>query len=345
MGRRRKDKADNALPPYVYRGKSAYEWRTHQGRGVPLTCVPLCPLAAPFSEVWAAWERKQAQPKLDLAWLLTTYQDSREFRAHSDGKPKARETVSEQERQIGFLIRYPRGHGQSFGSAPLKSITPGVLRRYLDARTAAGSPVAGNREITLVSTAWGWALERDLIAWPNPARLVKRNTERARTRYVTDAEYEAGYRLAAEGPAWMQPAMELAYLCRMRGGEIRRATKSDVTPEGFATRRLKGSRDALTTWSDRLRAAVAAALATSPNALTLLADRDGKPIGKSAWNSAWQRWQKKLEAAGVAPYTAHDLKAKGVSDFEGDKQAASGHRTPGQVAVYDRKPRTVKPTR
>ena len=79
--------------------------------------------------------------------------------------------------------------------------------------------------------------------------------------------------------------------------------------------------------------------------MTLLADREGKPIGKAAWNSAWQRWQKKLGEAGVEPFTPHDLKAKGVSDLEGDKQAASGHRTPGQVAVYDRKPRTVKPTR
>lgn len=345
MGRQREESGDKALPPYVYRGKSAYEWRPYQGRGVKLACVRLCPLSAPISEVWAAWERQQAQFVHNLAWLLTSYRDSREFRTHSDGKPKSKQTVGEQERQIEYLIRRPRGNGQTFGTAPLRSITAGVLRRYLDARTAEGSPVAGNREVTLISTAWAWALERDLISWPNPARLVKRNVERPRTRYVTDDEYAVGYRLAATGPAWMQPAMELAYLCRMRGGEVRRATKHDVTAEGFATRRLKGSRDALTLWSDRLRAAVAAALATSPSAVTLLADRDGKPIGQSAWNSAWQRWQKKLAEEGVEPFTPHDLKAKGVSDFEGDKQAASGHRTPGQVAIYDCKPRAVKPTR
>lgn len=87
-----------------------------------------------------------------------------------------------------------------------------------------------------------------------------------------------------------------------------------------------------------LAVGAAAALATSAGAVPLLADRDGKPVGKSSW-------QRRLEGEGVAPFTPHDVKAEGVSDFEGDKRAAPGHRTPGQVAVSDRKPRTVRPTR
>ncbi|MCD3127223.1 integrase, partial [Salmonella enterica subsp. enterica serovar Enteritidis] len=38
--------------------------------------------------------------------------------------------------------------------------------------------------------------------------------------------------------------------------------------------------------------------------------------------------------------TFHDLKAKGISDYEGtakDKQKYSGHKTESQVLVYDRK--------
>jgi hypothetical protein len=44
--------------------------------------------------------------------------------------------------------------------------------------------------------------------------------------------------------------------------------------------------------------------------------------------------------------TFHDLKAKGISDYEGssrEKQIFSGHKTESQVVVYDRKVK-VSPT-
>ena len=36
-------------------------------------------------------------------------------------------------------------------------------------------------------------------------------------------------------------------------------------------------------------------------------------------------------------FSFHDLKATGVSDFEGDKKKASGHKSERMVNVYDRK--------
>ena len=51
-----------------------------------------------------------------------------------------------------------------------------------------------------------------------------------------------------------------------------------------------------------------------------------------------------MRAAGVECFTFHDLKAKGATDFKGDKQAATGHRALAMVARYNR-PRTVDPTR
>jgi len=44
-------------------------------------------------------------------------------------------------------------------------------------------------------------------------------------------------------------------------------------------------------------------------------------------------------------FTFHDLKAKGVSDFDGDKKLASGHRSDSMIDVYDRKPGSVKATK
>jgi hypothetical protein len=48
---------------------------------------------------------------------------------------------------------------------------------------------------------------------------------------------------------------------------------------------------------------------------------------------------------GGGRFTFRDLKAKGVSDFEGGKKKASGHKSNRTVGVYDRKPIEVDATR
>ena len=61
--------------------------------------------------------------------------------------------------------------------------------------------------------------------------------------------------------------------------------------------------------------------------------------------TAWQRLMKSAVEGGLKEsFTLHDLKRKGVSDFEGDKLAASGHRSPQMLQVYDVLPATVAPT-
>lgn len=66
-----------------------------------------------------------------------------------------------------------------------------------------------------------------------------------------------------------------------------------------------------------------------------------KVIGKTI-NKWWDKARKAAEEkAGVSfGCTFHDIKAKGISDYEGssrDKQLFSGHKTESQVLVYDRK--------
>lgn len=41
-------------------------------------------------------------------------------------------------------------------------------------------------------------------------------------------------------------------------------------------------------------------------------------------------------------FTFHDLKRKGVTDTEGNKQEASGHRNAAMLNIYDVKPIIVK---
>lgn len=80
--------------------------------------------------------------------------------------------------------------------------------------------------------------------------------------------------------------------------------------------------------------------------LYIIHDDHGQPIIESTFDSAWQRLMVKASHLGLKErFTFHDLKAKGVSDFVGDKQRAAGHRTARMADVYDRKVERIKATR
>ena len=166
-------------------------------------------------------------------------------------------------------------------------------------------------------------------------------------RGVEDWEYDFIRGLTA--PWYIRQAIEMAHLCRMRKVEILTARQNQVLEQGFDTLRRKGSRDAITLWSDRLRAAVNAAkdYPRKANSIYLFADHYGHPIKESTFDTAWQRLMAKAKKRNpeFVPFTFHDLKSKGVSDFVGEKKRASGHKTDAMVARYDRKKMEVNPTR
>jgi integrase len=141
--------------------------------------------------------------------------------------------------------------GETFGQIDDERIIPGVIRKYIAPRSA---PVAANREVAFLSICFSWAVERDLLK-TNPCKDVRRNSEKPRTRYVTDTEYRAVFELAAPWPH-VQCTMEFAYLCRMRLCEVLDLKQSDLIDAGLHVRRRKGSRDNIITWSPRLDAAV-----------------------------------------------------------------------------------------
>ncbi|MGQ7198146.1 tyrosine-type recombinase/integrase, partial [Escherichia sp. HC-TM1] len=74
----------------------------------------------------------------------------------------------------------------------------------------------------------------------------------------------------------------------------------------------------------------------------------GERYSYKGFNEAWRKARTAAsEYLGVPlDCTFHDLKAKGISDYEGssrDKQQFSGHKTESQVLVYDRKTK-ISPT-
>lgn len=333
MGRKRKD--ENAwLPPGVYEDNGRYVYR--KGK----TCARLCSVDSPRSLVWIAYEKYTANDDQTFKSLAMEYFDSPKFKALS---PR---TQKDYHRYYGSVRGYETKYGE-FADVRVELFTPGMITLYLENR---GAPIQANREMAFVSAVFAWGVARDK-APHNPCIGVQRNTERPRKRYVSDLEYNAVYEYAATRipgkrprPWYLQPMMEFAYLCRMRMVEVLDLKKSDILEQGLDTRRVKGSNDAVTLWSDRLRKAVNQCLEQKGQVESIYLFHNGRG-GKVTQSSVQSAWQRMMRDVSVDRFTYHDLKAKGVSDFDGDKKKASGHKSASMVAIYDRKKDEVDATR
>lgn len=187
---------------------------------------------------------------------------------------------------------------------------------------------------------------------PNPCIGVDLNKERPRDKYVTPEEYLIVYQaaLSMRNPMFAY-ALEIAYLCRARRGEVFSMTFDNVLENGLLLNRGKGSRSDVILWSNRLRSAVEGCKNIYPNAPTpimggfLLHNSNGKQYAESALNSAWQRVMVKAkEKFGLRThFTFHDIKAAGCTDAEFEN--AGSHKTKKMEAIYDRLPGTKEATK
>ena len=304
------DKYGVRFKPYLGRVNGKIKW------GKTIT---IAPPDTPMSEVWRLYEEMVGDERQTLGWLLALYKDSDRFRELS---PKSQKDYA---KAIEKLTGAPVGNDR-FGSIELRLIDKRSIRSYLDTYP---SPVAANRQIAVLKSAWNWVLERHNVP-DNPCIGVKLNREAPRERYVTDDEYEWVQRNA---PASISQMCELAYLLRARLSEVLNLTTDDVTDDYVVLRRLKGSEGEHTMLSERLRAAVSDV-------------RGGRHIcyqySESGFRSAWRRLQGKMREAGIEPHSFHDLKSKGVSDHQSNH---SGHRSPTMRKTYVRKLQEVPATR
>jgi integrase len=181
----------------------------------------------------------------------------------------------------------------------------------------------------------------------NPARGVAALKEQSRDRYVSEGEYIAFLGFVAPTYPYLVPVAELAYLCRLRISEVCDLKRADIREDGLFAARRKGSKDALTGWTPRLRAAVNGALSLHGDiaSLYVIPGTTRGRMRESTIQTAWQRAMVKWAALGNTRFRLHDLKRKGVSDADGDKLAASGHRSAAMLRVYDVLPSRAPATR
>jgi integrase len=135
--------------------------------------------------------------------------------------------------------------------------------------------------------------------------------------------------------------MTVLYLTAMRKKDLLKLVRPDLREEGLYVQQSKTGVKQLKEWTLELRQAINAALAL-PSAhptMHVFHNSSGGPIGESSLNNDWREaWALAIKAVPTLErFTIHDLKAKSISDFQGDKQAFSGHKTERQVATYDRK--------
>lgn len=337
MGRPRKSRRN--IPPYVYLGKGRWYLRPYLGNGKFGPEVRLCGPEASDRKIWDAYLEsvETGQPKGSLNWLIEKYFDSNDFGS------KAVSTQKEY-KHCGKTIQNTRTKdGRKFGDRSIARITPGVLRKYADKR-AETSVVRANRELAFLSIVFSYGFERDYVN-TNPAKGVKKTAEPPRQRYVTDDEYAAVYEQA---PATLQIAMEFAFLCRLRRGEVLALQRQHVLDGGLHVIRSKGSKDQIIEWTPRLRKVVKRAqkLPGQIASTYLIHNKYGQRVRNEAFKSAWQRTiAKAVKKSAIERFTFHDLKRKAVSDFSGDKLLASGHHSASMLRIYDVSIGTVPATK
>lgn len=314
MGRQRKDAGRDAwVPKRVYRGRSAWEWKTG-GK-----TIRLCRLDQPPAVVLQRYaEAVEINPADDtVAQLAKLYHDSAQFARLS----KVTQADYEQAAKKPLAV---------FGKMRPAAVKPATIRQYMDKR-GVSSTYRANRELSWLMVVFGFGFERGMVA-TNPAIGVKKFPEQRRRHYVTPEAYQTAYQ-AASAP--LRVAMELAYCTGLRQADVLALTWQQVRPEGILVRQSKTGREVLKAITPRVQAALdlAKTLPKPENVQcwSVVHTRAGRRYTRTGFNSSWQRIN--------AGFTFHDLRRAGATDMEdANRQNFTGHASQRMAESYNVRP-------
>src|SRR5438046_3762691 len=103
--------------------------------------------------------------------------------------------------------------------------------------------------MALLSRVFTKAIEWGVVD-ENPCREIRKERPKPRRRYVTEAEYAAGYKAMR---VMAQCAMELAVLTGLRPGDLLGLTRANLTDDGIDVATSKTGKHLLIEWSEALR--------------------------------------------------------------------------------------------
>jgi integrase len=333
MGRVRRPE-DNWMPTRVYRGRTQYEYHPKSGKAVMLG-----PLNMEQHEVWAAYAEASKESALTVDKLWARYEASRNFTRR---KPSTQTQYTECWNMLEKV----------WTGVDAARVKPKHVREWMDKR-GEKSEVSANREHSVLSNLFAYGYERGLVKL-NPCKGVKKFPEKPRTRYIEDAEYLPYLK---HSTPLIQVLMELTYLQGSRPGEVRLIRLPDIRDFGVFIQTAKGGKKMIKEFTNRLEDAIALAHRIRSeilNRLTargeanvlspyLIVNKFGQPYTARGLKTMWAKNRQRLkeEHGIVIDWTHHDIKAKGISDYEGDKVKFAGHQNPRTTDIYDRRTNVV----
>lgn len=160
-------------------------------------------------------------------------------RTRRDGRPIRESTRLETARLLGlkpdptgnWIPRSPKsGILAHWAGRDVDSITKRDVLDLLDARVAAGAPVAANRTLAALKTFFTWCIRRDILRMSPAAELLDPSPERKkdRARALEDRELAALWNAAQELGYPYGPVVQLVLLTGQRRDEIREAVRSEI---------------------------------------------------------------------------------------------------------------------
>lgn len=326
MSPRRRKAGNEWMPPRVTRGRSAYELTV--GAGPARKVFRLAPLSATRVEVWD--EYRTALSVMSgrgdtVADMIHAYQQSEEW--------------NERAVRTRALYRHAyRGVLRDLGGRPATNVSPSDIRRMLDDRGHAGGRSLANTQLSALSAAYRWGIERGW-AEANPCRGIRQFPVKPRRRYVGDDEYTRAIGLA--GPP-LAALMQMALVTGLRPSDLVALRRSDVTDDGLVARTKKTGEALLFEWTPALRKAVADAKAAQLVPSVYLLSIGGKQWERGMLERQWKRMMKQVVEAGGEPFQFRDLRRKSASDHEtGEHLGHTSRRVLDKV--YRVKPRRVRP--
>lgn len=343
MGGKRKDKTDHWMPPRVYRGKSAFEYHPAGGGAIRLGS-----LTASKADIWVEYEKHHNADtkKGSVAFLIEGYM---KCDTYINLAPETKKDYRDCKKRIKEV----------FGKMRAVDVQPKHVRQFMDLR-GQKSKSRANRERTYLSNVMSWGFERGHSNM-NPCKGVKPFKIKSRDRYVTDEEYKAVYDIA---PATFKAVMEIAYLCAARSGDVRQLRLGDMKGEGLFIEQGKTGKKQIKRWTPRLQAVVELAKKQPSRISTtfIIHTKDGQPYSAKGLRGIFGKiidkamgicrriktetdaeyearkaiFDKEYPPQFTERFSLHDLKAKGISDYQGDKQYFSGHKTASMMETYNR---------
>ena len=224
-----------------------------------------------------------------------------------------------------------------FGKMPPTSIQAKHITEYLKIGRDNDRPVRANREKAALSACLSWMVANTHAELrENVAKLVRRNREEPRKRYVSNDEYKAVY---AQAGAAERALMELVYRTLQRPSDVLKWTWSNIDAAGVLSF-TQGKTGA------KLRIAVTPGLrscfdqlaaARTKRSLYLIPREDGRPYTEMGIASMLRR---AVVAAGLKDLALYDMKAKGATDMyqEGTAieviQSLCGHDQASTTEIY-----------